>query len=187
MHFKLPLLLLVGLMASCGVSKPPENRTPLKLESRVDLERYSGKWFELARLPQWFQRDCISATAEYSEKPEGGIRVVNTCIRADGTERSITGSAVAVDDAANRLKVTFSESWFASLIPIPEDGNYWIIDVTPGYQQAIVGTPSRKYLWLLSRSPEISREAFEKLKKTAEAQGFDLSDLTIDGHTKIIE
>ncbi len=161
--------------------------SPLKTEAKVDLKRYSGKWFEVARLPQWFQRDCASATADYTPKPDGGIRVVNTCIKADGTERSITGSAVAVDEAANRLKVSFSDSWAARLIPIPDEGNYWIIQVTPGYRQALVGTPDRRSLWILSRSPEISRKTLEELKISAKNQGFDIAALVMDSHTRITD
>lgn len=182
---KTHLLLPVLLLASCSVAKPPAGTAPLKPVTKVDVARYSGKWFELARFPQWFQRDCASATAEYSRNADGTIRVVNTCIRKDGTQRSITGSAVPVDAAANRLKVTFSESWAAKLVPVPDEGNYWIIAITPGYQQVIVGTPDRKSLWFLSRTKTISKERFEALKRSAESQGFDTGKLVVDAHTRI--
>lgn len=184
---KTHLLLLAPLFASCSVTKLPVGSEPLKTVARVDMSHYSGKWFELARFPQWFQKDCASATAEYSRNSNGTIRVVNTCIRRDGTQRSITGSAVPVDDSANRLKVTFSDSWVAKAIPVPAEGNYWIIDVTPGYQQAIVGTPDRKSLWFLSRTKAISKARFEVLKKSAASQGFDTDKLVIDAHTQISE
>jgi apolipoprotein D and lipocalin family protein len=179
------LSLLAALMSSCSMAKPDAGAPLLKTVAAVDLERYSGKWFELARFPQWFQKDCASATADYSKNADGTIRVVNTCIRKDGTERSVTGIATPVDASANRLRVRFSEVWAAKLIPVPAEGNYWVIDITPGYQQAIVGTPDRKSLWFLSRSPTISTASFEKLKKTAESQGFDTGRLVIDAHTRL--
>ena len=182
-----PLILpaVCALFACACSATSSAGKDPLKLAERVNLERYSGKWFEIARFPQWFQKDCASATAEYSQLPGGRIRVVNTCIRQDGTRRSVTGSAEPVDAAANRLRVRFSDSLAARLIPVPKKGNYWIIHVSPDYRQAIVGTPDRESLWFLSRSPEIPNETFARLKEIARAQGFDTSRLVVDRHTKL--
>ncbi len=173
------------IFSSCSVTKPPAGIAPLKTVARVDVDRYAGKWFEVARFPQWFQKGCVSAIADYSKIPGGSIRVVNTCIRADGSQRSITGSAEPVDANANRLRVRFSESWIARFIPVPDEGNYWIIDVSPDYRQAIVGTPDRKFLWFLSRSPTISNATLNRMKTLAEQQGFNTNLLVIDQHTRL--
>ncbi|MES2475728.1 MAG: lipocalin family protein [Verrucomicrobiota bacterium] len=184
---KLTLSLAALSLVSCSVTQTPTGMAVPQTEAKVDVARYAGKWFEVARLPKWFQRRCVSATADYSVNPDGSIKVVNTCIRKDGSTKTITGSAVPVDASANRLKVDFMDSWATNFIPVPAEGNYWILEVTPGYQQAIVGTPDRSSLWFLSRSPEISRTTFEKLKATAAAQGYDTTKLIVDGHTRIIE
>ncbi len=179
------LLLPLVLLSSCAVTKRSSGTGPLNTEDKVDVRKYSGKWYEIARFPNIFQRGCVSATAEYSVKPDGSIRVVNTCIRADGSTRSITGSARPVDASANRLKVTFSDSLYAKFIPVPDEGNYWIIHVGQGYRHAIVGTPDRKSLWLLSRSSSISSGEIERLKRIAADEGFDIGKLVVDSHTDI--
>lgn len=168
--------------ASCAASS---NHPPLKTVAKVDVSRYDGRWYEVARYPKWFQKDCTSATADYTRKADGSIKVVNTCIREDGTRRDIEGVAKPVDASANRLQVSFPGNWYSKLIPVPEEGNYWIIDVSPGYRQAIVGTPDRKSLWFLSRSPDLPKATFERMKATAKAQGFDPAKLVIDGHTRL--
>ena len=180
---KLILFPIVLLFAAC--SHAPSGTAPLKTVAKVDVNRYAGKWYEIARYPQWFQKDCVSATADYSRNKDGTVKVVNTCIRADGSRRSITGVAKPVDAEANRFQVSFPGNWYSKLIPVPEEGNYWVIDVTPGYQQAIVGTPDRKSLWFLSRSPRVPKTVFEKMKSTAKEQGFDPAKLEIDAHAKI--
>ncbi|WP_367872909.1 lipocalin family protein [Luteolibacter sp. Populi] len=183
---KYPLVALtVLLLASCTTGRPPAAAKPLKTAAKVDVNRYTGKWYELARYPKWFQSGCVSATTEYSRKKDGTIRVVNTCIRADGSTRDIEGVAKPVDAKANRLKVSFPNNWYTKALPVPPEGNYWIIDVSPDYRRAVVGTPDRRSLWFLSRSPKIAAKDFEAMKATATAQGFDMSDLLIDGHTKI--
>jgi apolipoprotein D and lipocalin family protein len=177
-----------GFLFSCtqsGPAGPAASHPPLKTTPKVSSDRYLGKWYEVARLPQWFQKDCVSATADYSQNKDGTIGVLNTCIRADGTERSISGVAEPVDGPNNRLRVKFPGSFFARLAPIPEEGNYWIIDVTPDYRYAVVGTPDRKFLWFLSRSPEVPQAQFDRMKAIAKKQGFDLGRLAIDSHTRI--
>lgn len=183
--FPLTLLLASALFSSCATTRSTQPAKPLKTETRVDLKRYSGTWFEIARYPKWFQSGCDSAKAEYSPKKDGTIKVVNTCLRGDGTSRSVEGVAKPVDSRNNRLKVNFPNNWYSKAIAAPPEGNYWIIDLSPDYRRAIVGTPDRRSLWFLSRSPVIAAKDFEEMKATAAAQGFDISNLRIDGHTKI--
>lgn len=180
--------LAVLALASCTVPADPPPKTmhgQLKTATQVDVKRYSGKWYEVARFPQWFQKDCASATAEYSLNKDGSIKVVNTCIQADGKRRSVEGRAEPADGTNSRLKVSFPKTWYAAAIPIPKEGNYWIIDLTPDYRQVIVGTPDRNTLWFLSRSPRISKQDFARMKKVAQGQGFDTSKLVVDAHTRM--
>lgn len=178
-----PLFAAAVLLSSCATQTQPAK--PLKTAAKVDLKRYSGTWFEIARYPKWFQSGCNSAKAEYSPKKDGTIKVVNICLRGDGSSSSIEGVAKPVDAKANRLQVSFPNNWYTKAIPVAKEGNYWIIDVSPDYRRAIVGTPDRRSLWFLSRSPVIATKDFEEMKATATAQGFDMSNLRIDGHTKI--
>ncbi|WP_338285103.1 lipocalin family protein [Luteolibacter sp. LG18] len=178
----------VLLLNACMVPADPApkmDRPQLKTAAQVDVKRYAGKWYEVARYPQWLQKDCASAAAEYSLNADGSITVLNTCIRADGSKRSVEGSAVPVDGTNSRLKVRFAKTWYAAAIPVPKEGNYWVIDLTPDYRHAIVGTPDRRTLWFLSRSPSLSKAEFARMKKVAREQGFDPGRLVIDAHTRI--
>ena len=115
----------------------------------MDLARYAGKWYEIARLPNRFQRDCAAnTTATYTLRPDGKITVVNECRKADGRTKSAKGTARVADPKGpnTKLKVTFF--W-------PFSGNYWIIDLDPEYRWVVVGEPGRDYLWILSREPRL--------------------------------
>ena len=144
---------------------------PLRVVPSVDLSRYAGKWYEVARLPNRFQRDCAAGvTATYTLRPDGKITVLNQCRTADGRLKSAKGTArVAAREGPNtKLKVTFF--W-------PFSGNYWIIDLDPEYRWAVVGEPDRKYLWILSREPRIDESLFDRLVAGAKAQGYDVGPL----------
>ena len=129
---------------------------PLDVVTRVDLKRYSGQWFEIARYPNRFQKDCVSdATATYSLRKDGRIDVVNSCRRKDGRLKTARGTAEVVDAKTNaKLKVTFF--W-------PFSGDYWVIDLDPDYRYAVVGEPGRKYLWILSRAPRLDETEYQKI------------------------
>lgn len=144
----------------------------------VDLQRYLGKWYEVASFPQRFQKGCTATTAEYSLRDNGKIKVLNSCHlnTVDGPLKSATGTAHVVDHKTNaKLKVTFF--W-------PFYGDYWILDLGENYEYAMVGDSSRKYLWFLSRTPAVDPLVFEHLKKKAEQLGFDLSKLQITEQPK---
>ncbi len=162
------LVLLAGpTVALASAAEAP----PLQVVASVDLGRYLGTWYEIATIPQRFQRGCVAVTAEYSLRADGDIDVVNTCRQGtlDGKVRSVRGKAWVVDRATNaKLRVRFF--W-------PFSGAYWIIDLDPDYRWAVVGHPSRDYLWILSRSPRMDGALYDELVRRAAAQGYDVTRL----------
>jgi apolipoprotein D and lipocalin family protein len=164
-------LLACMLMAS-GCSSIPNKATPeLEVVPYVDLERYLGKWYEIALYPNWFEEGCFASTAFYEKMASGKIRVVNRC-RKDGPQgelKEAIGIAEIADTQSNaKLKVQFF--W-------PFTGDYWIIDIDDDYQHVIVSEPKRQYLWILSRSPQMEPETLARLKSKIAEKGFDLSYL----------
>lgn len=144
----------------------------------VDLARYAGRWHEVARFPNRFQNKCVGeTTAEYELLPNGQVRVTNACRQADGTMTRAEGRAKQADrdGPASQLKVRFAPG-FLSFLPMVW-GNYWILDLTEDYGAALVGDPSREYLWVLSRTPELDEQVYRRMVTTAEAQGFDVARL----------
>lgn len=143
-----------------------ENRPELKTVATVDLSRYVGKWYEIARYPNWFEKECASdVSAEYTFLADGKLEVINTCRLSDGELKSSKGSAKIVDKRSNaKLKVTFF--W-------PFYGNYWIIDLDPEYRYAVVSEPGRDYLWILSRTPQLEPRVYEHILARVREQGFD--------------
>jgi len=140
----------------------------------VDWQRYGGQWFELARLPNSFQRKCAGdVTAQYSAAAEGRLKVLNTCRRDDGSVESAMGEARKVNTEDGRLKVRFAPQWLA-WVPFVW-GDYWVLGLDDDYQTALVGTPDHEYLWLLSRTPQRSSAEIEPWLMRASAMGFDIS------------
>ena len=141
---------------------------PLEVVPYVDLRRYLGTWYEIATIPQRFQKGCVGVTAEYSLRKNGDVEVVNTCIQdtLDGAVRKVRGRARVVDRATSaKLKVSFF--W-------PFWGSYWIIGLDADYQWAVVGHPNRNYLWILSRSPQMDDALYDKLLRLIKEKGYDL-------------
>jgi apolipoprotein D and lipocalin family protein len=151
--------LFSGCLTSSGVST-------LKTVAHVDLGRYVGTWHEIARYPNSFQKGCIGSTATYTLREDGEIDVINRCRDGrDGSLREAKGRAWVVDPASNaRLKVSFF--W-------PFRGDYWIIDLGNDYEFAVVGAPSRKYLWVLSRSPVMDDDVYNGIMERIEQLGFE--------------
>ena len=147
---------------------------PVRSVDKVDLGRYAGKWFEIASFPMFFQRRCVGdTTAQYALRPDGDISVVNRCRTADGYDEA-SGRAWAVEGTGNaQLKVSFF--W-------PFRSDYWVIGLDEDYQWAVVGNPNRKYLWVLSRTPQLNREGLDKALQAAKREGFDLSQLRYTSH-----
>ena len=175
-------LLPLAFLASCATR--PDLAPPTTVRS-VDLSRYAGVWYELASYPQWFQRGCASAIARYGEPVEGRVAVTNFCLKPDGSHSSINGFATPVPGSnQSKLLVEF-DTWFGGLIPKPDRGNYWIIHLEPDYRHAIVASPDRESLWILSRRTQISRAEWNRLLGIIRAKGFDPDRLKTDAHTEI--
>ena len=145
----------------------------------VDLEQYAGTWYEIGRLPMYFQRKCASdVTATYTGRVDGsGIDVLNQCRKEDGTMMSASGLAKASDNSGSKLKVTFLPSWIRWL-PVGR-ADYWVLARDANYQTALVGTPDKKYLWLLARTPNISQQTYSKYRQIAQQQGYDLREFRL--------
>jgi apolipoprotein D and lipocalin family protein len=160
----------VALMATGCVSTSPSRQTPVPSPAKtVDLARYQGKWFELARYDASFQRGCEGVTAEYTPLADGTVRVINRCRQgsANGPERSAEALARVVPGTGNaQLKVTFF--W-------PFEGDYWVLDRAEDYSWAIIGEPSGQYLWILSRKAPVLERDYQRLVSRAAALGYDVS------------
>ena len=139
----------------------------------VDLNKYAGVWYELARYPNKFQDQCLSdVTAEYSIEEDGDITVINKCKTVNGTIDEAKGKARIKDKQTNaKLEVRFAPK-FLSFIP-KVWGDYWILDLGKDYDYALVGSPDRKYLWVLSRTPQIGETKYENMMQIAKQEGFN--------------
>ncbi len=164
------ITLLIIITSGCGSA----NYAPLDVVDSVDINRYLGKWHEIARLPNSFQEGCYCTTAEYTLNDDNSISVRNEC-REDSPSGELDyadGTAYIVEGSNNaKLKVSFF--W-------PFKGDYWIIELDEAhYKYAVVGTPSREYLWILSRTPVMDKQLYDQLVEKANAKGFDVSKLII--------
>lgn len=170
------LALGLVLLLAPFVSADP---TPSQVRTvpHVDLQKYVGVWHEVARYPNRFQKQCDrNVSAEYSLQPDGRIRVVNRCVKSDGSTSEAAGVARVVDTSTNaKLKVRFAPSWL-SVLPFVW-GDYWIIGLADDYSHAVVGTPDRSYLWILSRTPSLSDEAWRAARDIIRQNGFDETKL----------
>ncbi len=152
-------------------------RSPLTTISSLDVPRYMGTWFEIAKYPNWFQRMCVSNTkAEYRPQPDGSVQVINRCTSDDGKTKEAVGIARQMGAANSpQLQVQFTPAWL-SFIPFLW-ADYWVIDLDPDYQLAAVSEPKRDYLWVLSRTPEVNPATLDALLARLEKKGFDLRKL----------
>ena len=149
---------------------------PVRTVAKVDLDRYAGEWFEIARFPNRFQRQCVGdVRAAYSRRPDGRIDVVNRCRTADG-ETVARGMARVVDDVTfAKLKVRFAPSWLTWLPPVW--GDYWIVGLATDYSWAVVGDPRRDYLWILARTRHLDDSSLAAARTAARDNGFDIDRL----------
>ena len=156
---------------------------PVRTVASVDLDRYAGRWFEIARFPNRFQRQCEGdVSARYSRRSDGRIDVVNTCRTADGEITEASGVARVVEAGTSaKLKVRFAPA-LLSFLPFVW-GDYWILGLADDYSWAVVGSPDRQYLWVLARTPEAGARSFDAAVAVARANGFDVERLVKTPHT----
>lgn len=174
-----PLLITALLLAAGhGTALAADVRSVQEL----DLGRYAGTWYEQASFPMYFQRNCAgNTTANYALQPDATIRVSNRCEKQDGTMIEAEGIAKPSGNGPAELKVRFAPA-FLSWLPFVW-ADYWVIALDDDYQWAVVGTPNREYLWILSREKTISAELFKQLSDKAKQQGFDISKLKMTQQT----
>jgi apolipoprotein D and lipocalin family protein len=159
------LLGLLGMLGGCAPTTP--GLPPLQTVAQVDLPRYMGTWYEIASYPHRFQKGCVGSRAVYTLRGDGTVEVYNECRdeTLDGPQRSVTGTARVVDAASNaKLEVSFFRPFW---------GDYWIIALDPDYRWAMIGHPSRDYLWILSRTPTLDEAIYRQLLADLPARGYD--------------
>ena len=145
---------------------------------KIDINRYTGKWYEIARFPMFFQRNCASdVTATYGVDTRDSSKIIvdNQCRKSDGTIIQSIGQAKPIDASNSKLQVTFLPK-FLRWLPIGQ-APYWILKIDADYQTVLVGNPEHKYLWILSRTPQISEATYKTYVDAAHHQGFDVSKL----------
>lgn len=168
---RIALIVVLGL-AGCSKTTTERLQLPtLETVPEVDLERYLGTWYEIASYPQRYQEGCTGTTATYTLREDGDIDVLNRCRKSslDGKEDTAEGRARVADSQTNaKLEVSFFGPFW---------GDYWIIDLGPDYEHAVVGHPSRDYLWILSRTPTMDEATYEEILNRVKAKGYPLDRL----------
>jgi apolipoprotein D and lipocalin family protein len=172
-----PLLLLLCMKANAAAAAQPEGGKPLATIASLDVPRYMGTWYEIAKFDNRFQKQCVGfTTATYAALPDGTVQVTNRCRLASGKTEVAVGAARQVGDAHSpKLKVRFAPA-FLSFIPMVW-GDYWVVDLDPNYQLAAVSEAKREYLWILSRTPKVDKASYAALVARLAAQGLDVSKL----------
>lgn len=153
-------IVLIFTLVSCK-----KNDFPLSTVENVDINRYLGTWYEVARFEHFFEKDCKNVTANYSLRDDGQIDVLNKCVKIDDEKlKEANGIAYATDDSFSKLKVSFFRPFY---------GDYQIIMLGEQYDYAVIGTPSREYFWILSRTKTISEELKSKIIEKMKQEKFD--------------
>jgi len=167
---KIMTIMLFSLLTSCKTT------SQLSTVKEVDIEKYQGLWYEIAKYPNSFQRNCLSSTATYTIHEKGYIIVENRCKKKSNynEEGYIKGKAFPIKNSNNsKLKVQFF--W-------PFRANYWIIDLEPNYQWAVISEPKMKYLWILARKPSIDENSYQAILNNLKEKGFDLEKIEKTSH-----
>jgi apolipoprotein D and lipocalin family protein len=172
---KKPLSCLACLAIALTMTACTSSRPPLPTVQSVDLDRYVGTWYEIARLPNFFQSKCASDTQAIYRADGKDVEVVNQCRKEDGTLDQIRGIAKVVEESQGaKLRVSFFR---------PIYGDYWILALDPDYRWVLVGEPSRQYAWILARAPALDAATQESLLARAAALGFDRQAFVDTPHT----
>ena len=166
---------LVGLAGSCGVFAA----APLPTVNAIEVPRYLGTWYEIAKFPNWFQKKCVgNARAQYSVRSDGSLQVINRCKLASGDMDEAIGAARQIGNVSSpKLQVRFAPQWL-SIIPAVW-GDYWVIDLDDNYQWAAVSEPGREYLWILSRTPRMDPQTYANLLVRLTGLGLDVQKLEL--------
>jgi apolipoprotein D and lipocalin family protein len=158
----LSLGFIIVLFTACSSKNPP-----LQTVEKVDLQKYLGTWYEIARYEHFFEKDCKNVSANYSMMDEETIKVINRCTKIQTNEKKeAMGRAYAVDSSNSKLKVSFFRPFY---------GDYWVLILDENYEYVLVGTPSREYLWILARNKTISDEVKNSILEKLPSLGFDAS------------
>jgi apolipoprotein D and lipocalin family protein len=163
--------LAAGIVSLTIAGAAAAGRPPPETAAFVDLDRYLGTWYEVASIPNRFQKHCrANTTARYRRIEDGRLEVLNSCLNGDGAVEAARGVARVVDSRSNaKLEVSFVSLFGWRLFW----GDYWILYLSPDYSQAIVGTPNRRYGWILSRTPAIPAETRKALDHRLRDAGYD--------------
>ena len=172
-------LVLSCISISPSYAQMAEQAEPVKTIATLDVPRYMGTWYEIAKFPNWFQKKCVANTkAIYTPKDGAGIQVLNSCKTAGGEISQAEGLARQIGSIDSpKLEVRFAPAWLGFLPFVW--GDYWVIDIDPQYQVAAVSDPKREYLWVLSRNPQLDKKVYQELLQRLEKQHFDIRKLEI--------
>ena len=173
----------VAAQASAKTEAPNLASGPLVTVPGLDVARYMGTWYEIAKFPNYFQRKCARNTrADYQLQANGMVLVTNRCIKEDGTTDEAVGAARQIGPASSpKLEVRFAPAWMSFLSAVW--GKYWVVDLDADYQLVAVSEPRREYLWVLARTPQVSPDAYTALLQRLQKQGFDLQKLQLSPTT----
>jgi len=173
---------LTTALLVCSVTSHAQSLPPVQTIASLDVPRYMGTWFELAKFPNVFQRKCVSNTrAVYTLNADNTVQVLNRCRIQDGSTIEALGQAKQIGNATSPvLKVRFAPEWLGWLSLVW--GDYWVIDLDDQYQLAAVSDAKREYLWVLSRSPKTDPRQYAALLQRLQQQGFDVDKLEVTKH-----
>lgn len=177
MALVLAALSLTSLKLAAQTSPSPQALPAVTTIASLDVPRYMGTWYEIAKFPNRFQAKCVANTrARYLAQTDGSVQVLNSCTTADGSTIDALGKAIQVGAATSpKLQVRFAPAWL-SWLPMVW-GDYWVIDLDADYQLAAVSDAKREYLWVLSRTPQANAKAYDALLDRLKAQHFDVKNL----------
>ncbi|MBY8976021.1 lipocalin family protein [Rhodobacteraceae bacterium NNCM2] len=171
---RLAALCAALVLAGCDSASYRDTSVPMTTAGPVDLDRYAGRWFEIARFPNSFEEGCVGVTADYTVNPDGTVTVLNTCREGtlDGEVTTAEGVATSTNADNDRLEVTFVP-W----LPFAK-GDYWILDLTPDYTVVVIGAPKGTTGWILARMPQLDPALLEAAKAVLTKNGYDIGKLT---------
>lgn len=180
--FAMLLVACIPGLSAPLTAAPAGNDGPLATIPSLDVPRYMGRWYEIAKYPNRFQKKCVGdTTAEYRLQPAGNLQVINRCRMENGQFAEAIGAARQIGEPTSpKLEVRFAPAWL-SFIPAVW-GDYWVIDLDADYQLVAISEPKREYLWVLSRTPEVSPEAYANLLERLRRKGFDTGQLELAGN-----